>query len=910
MEKKTQIQKSNLLHLVESKLEELKQNGSYRQFINIQKSTTNFPEFQFIDKRGNTKNAVNWCTNDYLALSIHPHVIQAASAIIQSQGVGSGGTRNISGSTAAHLSLENTIAAWHKKEAALLFNSAYQANLTTLATLGRNIPDLIFISDEENHASIIEGIRGHNKKYIFRHNDVYHLEEILKSIPSEIPKIIVFESVYSISGTLAPIQQIVRLANKYHCHTYIDEVHGVGLYGPYGAGKVEELGLETEIDFINGTLSKAIGCFGGYISASAKWIDFIRSFASGFIFTTSLPPSICIAAKSSIETIINRAEIREKFFKNVEFLRRSLNEKNIQYTGKETHITQIVLGNAVTCKQIADYLLNQAGIYTQPINFPTVPKGQECLRITITPKHSFDQIHKLVFHLGGVLTDSISIIGRASMLSKAQLNLSNEIIKKKFPWIKVVIKYTDTRGDDLQDVPLHTQEGSDFFTDRVSQSLGAHEADIAVHSLKDLSNEHFFGKNKFAVIDRDEVRDIAIFNEDITDKLKKGIILKIGTCSFRRETLAIPFLKEVLPGFGNEILLESAPIRGNIDTRLQKLSNKEYDGIILAFAGINRMLKTNEYKDLFQDLLKNKKIMVLPLFECTPAPAQGAIAVECLVSNPTASYILDQINDSFLFETCASEKKLAGKYGAGCIQKFGISFVKTNDHISYYAHGIDQHENSIDEWYPTQEIKNTIHPDNILHSDDLGFIAERINLRSSAYIKTSAVFVSHISSIDKGMEAQIQSKIIWAAGTATWKKLAAKNIWVQGCADSLGFENSISLLQTPLLNLKDDISILTNEESAKRWESEKYPAFSTYAIHYKSELIDRYKIKCAQLLFWSCFAHFDLIKDILPDDLIHACLPGKTSELLKQHGIRPILFPTIKSFYQWKKKYSQVHSAA
>jgi 5-aminolevulinate synthase len=272
--------------------------------------------------------------------------------------------------------------------------------VTALQTLGKNIPGLVFFSDERNHASIIEGIRGcRNEKKIFRHNDVGHLEELLQSVPADSPKLIVFESVYSMSGTISPVKRIIALGKKYNALTYADEVHGVGLYGETGAGVLEQEALQNEIDIVNGTLSKAIGVFGGYIAASVTLIDFIRSFGSGFIFTTSLPPAVCAAANKSIRLIQQDNALRQLFFENVFQLRTALANSGIEFRENGSHITIIPVKDAARCREVADKLLEQQGIYLQPINFPTVPVGEECLRIIITAKHLPKHINHLAYSL-------------------------------------------------------------------------------------------------------------------------------------------------------------------------------------------------------------------------------------------------------------------------------------------------------------------------------------------------------------------------------------------------------------------------------------------------------------------------------------------------------------------------------
>ena len=386
------------------KLQQLKDNGSYRYFLEVNKSAQHFPNFYYTDEKGQQHAAVNWCSNDYLSMSTHEEVIAKLGFVTHRSGTGSGGTRNISGTTNHHKELEKTLAALHKKEAALLFNGAYQANVTTLQTLGKNIPGLVFFSDERNHASIIEGIRGcKNEKKVFRHNDVGHLEELLLSIPADKPKLIVFESVYSMSGTIAPVKAIINLAKKYNALSYIDEVHGVGLYGETGAGVLEQEGLQEKIDIVNGTLSKAIGVFGGYIAASATVIDFIRSFGSGFIFTTSLPPAICAAANKSIKLIQPNLDLRNHFFENVLQLRTAFASNGIGFKANNSHITILPVKDAALCREMANKLLEQHGIYLQPINFPTVPVGEECLRIIITARHLPKHINHLAYSLKKIL---------------------------------------------------------------------------------------------------------------------------------------------------------------------------------------------------------------------------------------------------------------------------------------------------------------------------------------------------------------------------------------------------------------------------------------------------------------------------------------------------------------------------
>lgn len=385
--------------LMTDRLDQLKADGAYRYFLQVQKSARHFPVFYY-EKDGITKKAVNYCSNDYLGMSVDEEVIGKLSFVLHQSGTGSGGTRNISGTTSHHKNLEQTIADWYKKEAALVFGSAYLANLTALQTLGKYLPDAMFISDAENHASIIEGIKASgSQKKIFRHNDLQHLEEILASLPVSQPKIIVVESVYSMRGSIAPLREIVALAKKYHALTYVDEVHGVGLYGKTGSGISEQEGLASQIDLINGTLAKSIGVLGGYVAGSALFMDFIRSFGNGFIFTTSLPPAICAAAEKSIQLIQKDASPRTLVSGSVAYLRRLLDEAGIQYLSNASHITRVMVTGAAKCRKLADELLHHHGIYVQPLNHPTVKAGEEGFRLIITAKHTRQHINELVLGL-------------------------------------------------------------------------------------------------------------------------------------------------------------------------------------------------------------------------------------------------------------------------------------------------------------------------------------------------------------------------------------------------------------------------------------------------------------------------------------------------------------------------------
>jgi len=378
-----------------SALNKLHDEGNYRVFADLERHRGNFPT---ATNHGDQKREVTiWCSNDYLGMGQHPDVIAAMRTALDNVGAGAGGTRNISGTTHNHVLLEAELADLHGKEAALLFTSGYVSNLAALSTLASKIPDCLVLSDALNHASMIEGIR-HSKaeREIWRHNDLEHLEELLAAQPLDRPKLIAFESVYSMDGDIAPIGAICDLADKYNAMTYLDEVHAVGLYGPRGGGIAEREGLMDRLTVIEGTLGKAFGVMGGYIAASANLCDFIRSFASGFIFTTALPPAVAAGATASIKHLKTSRLERDAQKAKVTEVRARLEAIGIPHSDNPSHIIPVMVGDPVKCKYLSDILMSDYGIYIQPINYPTVPKGTERLRITPSPVHSAADIDHLV----------------------------------------------------------------------------------------------------------------------------------------------------------------------------------------------------------------------------------------------------------------------------------------------------------------------------------------------------------------------------------------------------------------------------------------------------------------------------------------------------------------------------------
>ncbi|MDP3173026.1 MAG: 5-aminolevulinate synthase [Phenylobacterium sp.] len=380
----------------EQALDRIRGEGRYRVFADLKRHRGSYPRATWTRGDGSVRDVVVWCSNDYLGQGENPVVTEAMKRAIDEAGAGSGGTRNISGTTHYHVELEAELADLHGKQAALLFTSGYVSNDASLSTLYRILPGLEVFSDANNHNSMISGIRnGGGPRHVFRHNDLQHLEDLLAAAPESAPKLIAFESVYSMDGDIAPMAAIVALAKKYGAMTYLDEVHAVGMYGPRGAGVAERDGVMDQIDIVEGTLAMAFGVMGGYIAADAVIVDAIRSYAHGFIFTTSLPPALAAGALASIRWLKAHDEVRVAHQARAAQLKARLAKVGLPVMASQSHIVPVLVGDAIHTKVISDILLEDHGIYVQPINYPTVPRGTERLRFTPSPAHTEAMIEDL-----------------------------------------------------------------------------------------------------------------------------------------------------------------------------------------------------------------------------------------------------------------------------------------------------------------------------------------------------------------------------------------------------------------------------------------------------------------------------------------------------------------------------------
>lgn len=501
----------------------------------------------------------------------------------------------------------------------------------------------------------------------------------------------------------------------------------------------------------------------------------------------------------------------------------------------------------------------------------------------------------------------LRIICRKSRLSLLQAELVKKKILLAAPDTEVEIIGRSSRGDKEASVPLSTLDGADFFTQEIFEALQNGEAEIAVHSLKDMSATHFFSHTAFAAIDRDDVRDVAIFQSDILEKLAEGKTIIVGTCAPRREEMAIQFLQKALPQLHEKVNIETRPIRGNVEGRLQQLHDGKYDATILATAGLNRLIAAEKDEGIASDpstvseLLKGKRLMFLPLIECVPAPCQGTIIAEADPNNKEAVSMLEKINDITLLDEVLSEKRKAYQYGTGCMQKFGVTTLHTSHGNYLYSAGVDQNGHSFAEWESLPAL--SLQPNEIFSTTDhmKSFFTYEWK-EGEINIEEPVVFVANYKAITSSIHSLLEPKSVWASGTKTWYELAKMGVWVEGSADALGFEHWLPTLAMPLIQKSDnDICILTHEKAAERWKQKDRKAVFNYClIPNKVEEIQT-KISSAKGIFWSSYAQYEIYGSYASKDAVHICAGGETAKLLQQEGIDPVIFPTIKSYDAWKK---------
>ncbi len=484
-----------------------------------------------------------------------------------------------------------------------------------------------------------------------------------------------------------------------------------------------------------------------------------------------------------------------------------------------------------------------------------------------------------------------------------------EIFKKKvtdfYPDIIINTIIIETSGDKEQATPLHLLKGKDFFTREIQDYLNKNKADFAIHSMKDVSSLNFFEAGHYAIIDRELLNDVAIFNKNVINKIKKGEKIIIGTSSPRRSNMATGFLQRALPKLSAKpLVLKAESIRGNVDTRLQKLNDGSYDGIILAAAGLNRLLKYEPAKEKIKSLLHDKLLMVLPLFDCPPAAGQGAIVVETTNDNTDAIKILNTIKNIQLTNAIIEERVYAKKYGYGCSQQFGVFYLDTPEISFTYASGKDDNAKVFTEWNFKAEL-NLIGKQ-LFSSTDYMKDFFRYKLVDDVTINAAAkvFFISSHKAIHSfEIQNSIQQGRIWAAGTRTWVELAKKGIWVEGCADGLGFYFLSDIFKSALFNIElNKILIITNSSSKMHWLKEGINAVGAYELIGNLTAEIKNKIADADIIFWTSFQQYELCKSFIKSNVQHVCPAGKTSKLLKAAGLQPKIFPTIKAFSDWRKK--------
>lgn len=501
--------------------------------------------------------------------------------------------------------------------------------------------------------------------------------------------------------------------------------------------------------------------------------------------------------------------------------------------------------------------------------------------------------------------EKIRLIGRNSPLSLLQLEQVRKHIQAAFPLLQVEVLARSSRGDALADIPLQTVEGTDFFTADIFQALETGEADIAVHSLKDMSSAHFFSDRCFGIPDREDAHDVVIFSEAGKEKVLAGKSLMIGTCSPRRETMATVFLQKALPHTEAPREIGTAPIRGNVDTRLRKLKNGEYDAVILAAAGLHRLLNAAETAMEVNRLLQGTTTLFLPLIDCVPAPCQGAIVAEAIPANKRAVEVVHAISNPLLWKACVAEKKQALQYGSGCEQRFGVTSFDHEGELVLYAAGTDQAGQEFQHWagIPSPDWNGL----KLFSSTDcMGsfFQYNSVSLNTDLLDKPVVYVANYKAVVDEALIEVLKTKRVWAAGTRTWLQLAKLGIWVEGCADAFGLEWLRNSWDSPLVKIrKEDVCVLTHEQAAANWSQKGWHALASYAVKKKYQPGLEQAVSEADAFFWTSAEQYRYYSDKIKAGAQHGCPAGETAVQLRQEGLTPVVFPHIKAFQQWRKTY-------
>jgi hydroxymethylbilane synthase len=854
-------------------------SGIVRKFYPISQNTHKPSTGEY-----NKKNILNFCSNDYLRLSKSQSLIESGIAEMQKSGTGSGGTRNISGTNPLHNELEEKLADFHKKESAVLFNSAYNANVGALFSLGRYLGDVAFFSDEQNHASIIHGINlSKAKKIIYSHNNFEDLDSKLSQNSSK-NKIIVCESIYSMSGNRTNISKLVEVAKKHECLIYLDEVHAIGIYGN-GKGIAFEDGLSDEIHIINGTLGKAVGCVGGYISTTNAIAQFIKLNATTFIFSTSLPPFVCASVLKSLEIIESQENLRTQLFANVKFIKEALKEKNIHILQNSSHIIILPINCLEKVKSISKNLLELHNIYIQPIFYPTVPFGKELLRITPCPQNTKEELellveklnHELEFH---GMKKSITVVARKSVLSRTQAETFILHAKEKYPQYSITESYISTFGDSHTKKPIHELEFTNAFTKEIEQVILQNSNTIGISSLKDIEIITKNGIEVECFLERANPRDVMILNKNAKEKISRGgNVLKIGTSSIRRKHLFEELYAKILP---NGIRVEIVSTRGNIDTRIERLElsdgDENYlDGVILAAAGLIRLKNSILFKEKYFELTKEKTFIMLPISQFPTPPGQGVIACQTLEG---FSEFFKNVNHLPTAEIVKKEKKLFHENGTGCRQGFGVTHVSFKNHECSFIKGITDDGRILN--FVKQEGVDLTKEEILQMCDSRKFnLYQRTPIPFLIPHDAKNFFIATKHAVTKSTIAHLQNaNEVWASGFKTHEFLSKNGILCNGSVESLGFDE-LQNIRLPL-NFEPFYTLTYKSDET---QSDPF-TIATYSMQLETNSSD-YKQFCdeiskATVILWTSLQLYKDFSHITKQNAKHVCMLGKTYDYISQ----------------------------